>query len=151
MAVVLFDAFTALDAYGPIAAFGATRATRPDGTLHRFFEIFTIANAPGPVRSGEGVATHADYAFADAPAYDIVLVPGGFGTRKVIADERFLERLRAASQRAQVTTTVCTGSALQISTDIPMCRSWRRCWRTFHQRQSTTSRTPGRRPLNTSG
>ncbi len=118
VAVVLFDGFTVLDMYGPVQAFGASRVTRSDGTLHRFFEIFTIADAPGPVRSGEGPATHADYAFADAPAYDIVLVPGGFGTRKAVNDDGFLKRLRSASERASVTTTVCTGSALLARTGV---------------------------------
>lgn len=118
VAVVLFDGFTVLDMYGPVQAFGASRVTRPDGTLHRFFEIITIADAPGAVRSGEGPATHADYAFGDAPAYDIVLVPGGFGTRKAVLDEAFLKRLRAASERAAVTTTVCTGSALLARTGV---------------------------------
>jgi len=118
VAVVLFDGFTVLDVYGPVQAFGASRVKRPDGTFHRFFEIFTIADAPGPVTSGEGPATHADYAFADAPAYDIVLVPGGFGTRKAVNDDGFLKRLRAASERASVTTTVCTGSALLARTGV---------------------------------
>jgi transcriptional regulator GlxA family with amidase domain len=118
VAVVLFEGFTVLDMYGPVQAFGASRVTRPDGTLHRFFEIFTMADAPGPVGSGEGPATHADYAFADAPAYDIVLVPGGFGTRKAVKDDGFLKRLRAASERASVTTTVCTGSALLARTGV---------------------------------
>jgi putative intracellular protease/amidase len=118
VAVVLFEGFTVLDMYGPVQAFGASRVTRPDGTLHRFFEIITIADAPGPVKSGEGPATHADYAFADAPAYDIALVPGGFGTRKAVLDEPFLKRLRAVSERAAVTTTVCTGSALLARTGV---------------------------------
>ena len=107
VAVVLFEDFTVLDVYGPVQAFGAARLTRPDGTVHRLFEIFTIADAPGAVKSGQGPSSHADYAFEDAPPYDILLVPGGFGTRKVVDDDAFLKRLRAASERATVTTTVC--------------------------------------------
>src|SRR5262249_23055494 len=61
---------------------------------------------------------HADYAFVDAPAYDILLVPGGFGTRAAVNDDAFLKRLRAASERASVTTTVCTGSALLARTRV---------------------------------
>jgi transcriptional regulator GlxA family with amidase domain len=118
VAVVLFEGFTVLDVYGPVQAFGAARVMRPDGTPHRFFEIVTIADAPGPVKSGEGPSTHADYAFADAPPYDIVLVPGGFGTRKAVDDGAFLKRLRAVSERAAVTTTVCTGSALLARTGV---------------------------------
>ena len=118
VAVVLFDGFTVLDVYGPVQAFGSCRVTRPDGPPHRFFQIFTIADRPGPVRSGEGPATHADHAFADAPDYDILLVPGGFGTRAAVRDDAFLAKLSAASRRARVTTTVCTGSALLARTGL---------------------------------
>jgi len=118
VAVVLFDGFTVLDAYGPIQAFGACRVMRPDGSPHRLFEVFTVADSVGPVRSGEGPATHADHAFAQAPDYDILLVPGGFGTRAAVKDEDFLARLAAASRRAAITTTVCTGSALLARTGL---------------------------------
>jgi len=118
VAVVLFDGFTVLDVYGPVQAFGSCRVTRPDDPPHRFFQIFTIADRPGPVRSGEGPATHAAHAFADAPDYDILLVPGGFGTRAAVRDDAFLAKLDAASRRAPVTTTVCTGSALLARTGL---------------------------------
>ncbi len=118
VAVVLFDGFTVLDVYGPVQAFGACRVMRPDGTPHRLFEIFTVADKVGPVRSGEGPVTHADYALAEAPDYDILLVPGGLGTRTAVKDEPFLARLGAASQQAPVTATVCTGSALLARTGL---------------------------------
>jgi transcriptional regulator GlxA family with amidase domain len=112
VAVALFEGFTVLDVYGPVQAFGACRIVRPDGTPHRFFQIFTVADRTGPIKSGEGPSTHADYTFADAPPFDILLVPGGFGTRTAIEDEAFLSRLAELSRRAPITTSVCTGSAL---------------------------------------
>jgi transcriptional regulator GlxA family with amidase domain len=112
VAVALFEGFTVLDAYGPVQAFASCRLTRPDGGRRRLFEIFTMAAEAGPVPSGEGPATVAAYRFEDAPPYDILLIPGGFGTRTAVADEPFLRRLADASRRASLTTTVCTGSAL---------------------------------------
>ena len=112
VAVVLFDGFTVLDMYGPVQAFGSCRITRPDGPPFRFFEVFTIAERRGAIKSGEGPSTHADYTFAESPPYDILLVPGGFGTREAVKDDVFLGRLHAASEKAAVTATVCTGSAL---------------------------------------
>jgi transcriptional regulator GlxA family with amidase domain len=112
VAVVLFDGFTVLDMYGPVQAFGSCRITRPDGPPFRFFEAFTIAERRGAIKSGEGPSTHADYTFAESPPYDILVVPGGFGTREAVKDDAFLARLRAASENAAVTATVCTGSAL---------------------------------------
>ena len=75
------------------------------------------ANA-GPIPSGEGVATVAEYSFEDAPPYDIIVIPGGFGTRIAVGDRAFLDRLAAASKRAPITTTVCTGSALLARTGL---------------------------------
>jgi transcriptional regulator GlxA family with amidase domain len=118
VAVVLFDGFTVLDMYGPVQAFGACRITRPDGPPFRFFEVFTIAEHRGPIKSGEGPSTHADYTFAEAPPYDILLVPGGFGTREAVKNDTVLGRLRASSEKAAVTATVCTGSALLARTGL---------------------------------
>src|SRR5262249_58226982 len=112
LAVVLFAGSPVPDVYGPVQAFGACRVTRPDGPPHRFFKVFTIADRVGPIPSGEGPSTHADHAFADAPDYDILVVPGGFGTRTAIRDEAFLAKVRAASARAPLTTTLSTGSAM---------------------------------------
>lgn len=118
VAVVLFDGFTVLDMYGPVQAFGSCRITRPDGPPFRFFEVFTIGERRGAIKSGEGPSTHADYTFAESPPYDILLVPGGFGTREAVKDDAFLGRLRAASEKAAVTATVCTGSALLARTGL---------------------------------
>ena len=112
VAVVLFDGFASLDVHGPVQAFGSCYRREPDGTLLRFFEIFTVGDRPGPARSAEGPATQIDQAFADAPPWDILLVPGGFGTRTLVHDEAFLGRLAAVAGRSPITTTVCTGSPL---------------------------------------
>jgi transcriptional regulator GlxA family with amidase domain len=118
VAVVLFDGFTVLDVYGPVQAFGATRVLKPDGTPHRFFQVFTVAERTGPIKSGEGPSTHADYSFADVPDFDVPVVPGGFGTRQAVNDQAFLTKLGAISRRAPITTTVCTGSALLARTGL---------------------------------
>ena len=118
MAVVLFDGFTVLDAYGPIQAFASCRLAKPDGSRQRFFEIFTVGERPGLVRSGDGPATQIDHAFADAPHWDILVVPGGFGTRALVNNDAFLEQLAFASKRSAITTTVCTGAALLARTGL---------------------------------
>jgi transcriptional regulator GlxA family with amidase domain len=118
VAVVLFEGFTVLDVYGPVQAFASTRLTRPDGSIQRLFEVVTVAEKAGPVKSGEGPTTHADHAFADAPAYDVLLVPGGFGTRQAVNNAPLLLALTAASRRAAITTTVCTGAALLARTGL---------------------------------
>src|SRR2546426_8276879 len=119
VAVALFEGFTVLDVYGPVQAFAACRTVQPDGSRRPFFEIFTMAGELGRVKTGEGPATWAEWSFEKAPDYDILLIPGGFGSRRAVADQKFLERLAAASRRARITTTVCTGSALLARTGFP--------------------------------
>jgi transcriptional regulator GlxA family with amidase domain len=77
-----------------------------------------MAEQAGVVRSGEGPPSYAEHSFAQVPEYDILLIPGGFGTRQAVANPRFLEQVAAASQRATTTATVCTGSALLARTGL---------------------------------
>src|SRR3979490_1360829 len=118
VAVALFEGFTVLDVYGPVQAFASHRLPRPDDSIQRLFEIMTVAEKAGPVKSGEGPTTHAEHAFEDAPAYDVLLVPGGCGRRQAVNHApRPLPRT-AASRRAAITTTVCTGSAVLARTGL---------------------------------
>ena len=118
VAVVLFDGFTVLDVYGPVQAFASCRVQNPDGTRQPLFAPFSMAERAGIVKPGEGPPSYAEYGFADAPDFDILLVPGGFGTRTAVNNDLFLKQLAEASQRATTTTTVCTGSALLARTGL---------------------------------
>jgi transcriptional regulator GlxA family with amidase domain len=118
VAVALFEGFTVLDVYGPVQAFASCRVPGPDGTWTRLFEIFAMAEQPGVVRAGEGPASYADHSFTEAPDYDTLLIPGGFGTRAAVERPEFLAQLARAARRARVTTTVCTGSALLARTGL---------------------------------
>jgi transcriptional regulator GlxA family with amidase domain len=118
IAVVLFDGFTVLDAYGPIQAFAACRRDNPDGTRLRFYDVFTLGMRSGLVRSGEGPASEVSHTLTDAPPWDVLLVPGGQGTRKLVDDEAFVTWLRQASERSPITATVCTGAALLARTGL---------------------------------
>lgn len=116
--VVLFAGFTVLDVYGPVQAFASCRVVQSDGKPQRFFEVVTIADRAGPITAGEGPTTLADYAFTDAPACDILLVPGGLGTRAAVEDAAFLKALSAAASKTPTVSTVCTGSALLARTGL---------------------------------
>jgi transcriptional regulator GlxA family with amidase domain len=118
VAVALFDGFTVLDAFGPIQAFAACRFMQPDGSLLRLFEIFTLGTKPGLVSSAEGPATRVEHTIIDAPLWDVLVVPGGFGTRRLVQDAAFVDWIKQASQRSPVTATVCTGSALLARTGL---------------------------------
>ena len=99
----MFDRFTALDAVGPYEVL-----SRLPGATVRF-----LGPAPGPVRTDTRMLTvEAQGAWEDASGADVILVPGGFGTRALLEDQRICRALRAAHERSRWTTSVCTGSLL---------------------------------------
>ncbi|GAB2523008.1 DJ-1/PfpI family protein [Paramicrobacterium agarici] len=101
--IVLFEDFELLDAFGPIELLSR---------LPEEFTISLVGPTAAPVRSRQGTLVVADTSYADAPAPDIVLVPGGQGTRILAADHEFLSWLSGWARSAQIVTSVCTGSAL---------------------------------------
>ena len=62
--------------------------------------------------SHQGTATVADYSFENAPELDIIMVPGGSGTRQQVNNEAMLDFLRLQHESSEITTSVCTGSAI---------------------------------------
>jgi transcriptional regulator GlxA family with amidase domain len=101
--VVLFDGFELLDVFGPLEMFGV---------LPSRFEISLLGPRAGPVASAQGPRSVVDYAYGDAPASDIVLVPGGIGNRPLLEDRAVLDWLARYCATAGYVTSVCTGSAL---------------------------------------
>jgi putative intracellular protease/amidase len=77
-----------------------------------------MAQEAGPVKSGEGPTTIADYSFDTLPRVDILLIPGGMGTRKSVDDAPLIDLIKGASVASDMTTTVCTGTALLARTGL---------------------------------
>lgn len=105
VAVVLFEGFELLDVFGPLEVLGVTG----------LFSIALLGPEQGSVRSAQGPAVVADGAYGDAPPPDIVLVPGGIGTRRLVADQSFTAWLSGWASSAAVLASVCTGSGLLAS------------------------------------
>jgi len=107
ISAVLFPGFELLDLYGPLEMFGIL-----DKCGHPV-AVTTVAAQPGPLPgSAPGVSGVAACAFAAAPAADVLLVPGGQGTRALVNDAGFLDELRALAAKSRIVASVCTGSAL---------------------------------------
>ena len=104
VAIPLFDRFTALDAVGPYEVLSRI----PGTTVH-----FLAADGPGPKTTETGMLTvNADRPLSDVPHPDVVLVPGGFGTRDLMGDDEVLDWIRTAHETSRYTTSVCTGALL---------------------------------------
>jgi transcriptional regulator GlxA family with amidase domain len=101
--VVLFQGFELLDVFGPLEMYGLL----PD-----LFRITLVGPQAGGVTSAQGPSAVAESAYEDAPSPDLVLVPGGVGSRELVKDRPFLDWLRAWSARSEFVTSVCTGSGV---------------------------------------
>jgi transcriptional regulator GlxA family with amidase domain len=107
IAIVIFPVVEELDFVGPWEVFAFLRSLEPESC-----DVFTVSEQGGEVRCAKGLRVLADHSFESAPTADIVLVPGGMGTRTEIDNPRMVEYIRRAAAGAEVTTSVCTGSFL---------------------------------------
>lgn len=100
--VVLFEGFELLDVFGPLEMFGVL----PD-----HFRLTLI----GPCRDRSAAPKApaiAQHSYTDSSPAEVVLVPGGIGTRRLVTDQEFLRWLGKWASGAELITSVCTGSAL---------------------------------------
>lgn len=101
IAVALFPRLTALDAIGPYEILQRLPDT----------DVVFVGHERGTVRSENGyLGLVVDATFADVPRPDVVVVPGGVGTRALLHDDAILDWVRGAHAGSRFTTSVCTGS-----------------------------------------
>ena len=101
VAVPLFERFTALDAVGPYEVLQRVPS----------IDVTFIGHQLGEVRSDNGMlGLMVDKTFAEVPRPDVVVFPGGIGTRVLINDEEVLDWVREAHNHTRFTTSVCTGA-----------------------------------------
>ena len=105
--VILFDDFTALDVFGPVEALSSL-----DDVRIRFVSLHG-----GIVKNHQGVKIMTEI-LNPVMQTDVLLVPGGFGTRKLVDNAPFIAAVKAAAEHAGHVLTVCTGSALLAKTGL---------------------------------
>jgi len=114
--ILIFNDVEVLDFAGPFEVFSRTRlvagaeSRRNDDSAP--FCVFTVARTAEQVTTIGGMRVLPAYAWDQAPAIDILVVPGGFGTRSLLRDEPTLAWIKDAAARASITTSVCTGALL---------------------------------------
>lgn len=101
--IPIFHGFTALDAIGPYEVLHRL----PNAILH------FVSHQPGLYTTDKSILSlQATACFLDFPHPDVIVVPGGFGTRSLIHDQPILDWIRQAHETSIFTTSVCTGSLL---------------------------------------
>jgi transcriptional regulator GlxA family with amidase domain len=105
--VLLFEGAEELDFAGPWEVFAAAAFLSKNGD-----RVVTVAEQKRPLRAAKGLTVVPDYAFADAPSLDVLVVPGGRGTRTEVGNDVLIDWIREASQGCRWVTSVCTGALL---------------------------------------
>lgn len=105
--LLLFDKAEELDFVGPWEVFTSSAMIRAQGDT-----TMLIAERRDPVRCNKGMRVLPDHTFDDHPPLDVLLVPGGNGTRTEVTNPVLIEWIRKASTQVAWTTSVCTGALL---------------------------------------
>ena len=108
VAIMIFDNVEVLDFCGPFEVFAVCRAESGDS----HFEVFTVAQHDGPVIARNGLSVNPAYTFDSCPKPDIIVIPGGRGTRTEVDNEIAIDWIRRTSQDTEQTLSVCTGAFL---------------------------------------
>jgi putative intracellular protease/amidase len=109
VAVLLFEDFETLDVFGPVEIFGR---------LKDYYKVHFYSEAGGLVKNYHGVAIQSEKLSAAKIDHDIFLIPGGYGTRREVNNNPFIEQVKAHSHASKFVLTVCTGTAILARTGL---------------------------------
>ena len=111
--ILIFEDVEVLDFCGPFEVFSVTRldeAKRRETASP--FEVVVIAEKTDPVVASGGLRVVPDCTLESCPPLDLLVVPGGWGTRREIGNKRLLEWIAARAAQVETLTSVCTGAML---------------------------------------
>jgi len=106
IAIALFEGAEELDWAGPWEVLAAWSQQWPDDGV----EVFTVARDSAPVTCAKGLRVLPDHSWETAPQFDVLVYPGGMGTRRELKDDAVLGWIRDLRERDTLMTSVCTGS-----------------------------------------
>ena len=110
--ILLFDHLEELDAIGPWEVFTMAANVRGSG------KVVTISEHGGMVKCAKGLRIQSDYSFGEAPPLDVILVPGGMGTRTEVNNKVVIDWIAKVAPGCTWVTSVCTGSMLLIESGV---------------------------------
>jgi transcriptional regulator GlxA family with amidase domain len=105
IAIAVFEGAEELDFVGPWEVLAAWRHLYPDDV-----DVVLVGNGTEPVACAKGLRVLPEVTWDDLGAVDVLVYPGGRGTRAQLGDERVKQRLRKLREAGTLMTSVCTGS-----------------------------------------
>jgi len=111
--ILVFDDVEVLDFCGPFEVFSVTRLNEERRREEPSpFDVFLVAQASGPVTAVGGMKVLPQFAFGKCPKLDVLVVPGGWGTRAEMKNEVLLSFVKSRAKEVETLTSVCTGALI---------------------------------------
>lgn len=108
IALLVFDDVEVLDFAGPFEVFSVADERHE----HKLFDITVVAKANKPVTARNGLSVNPHQTINDVSQVDMLIVPGGLGTRPLIHDAEIIDWIRSVSESAEHVMSVCSGALL---------------------------------------
>ncbi|MBS1810924.1 MAG: DJ-1/PfpI family protein [Acidobacteria bacterium] len=108
VAILIFDEVEVLDFCGPFEVFAVTGARSPG----KPFQVFTVAENLTPITARNGLSVNPNFSLADCPQADILIIPGGYGTRPLLQNQVVIDWIKEQASGAELIMSVCTGALL---------------------------------------
>ena len=108
LAIIIFDDAEVLDFCGPFEVFAVTRdMTNPEA---RLFNVYTVAEKNEPITARNGLSINPSYTLENCPKPDIILIPGGQGTRREMNNPVLIDWIKTQEEEVDLVLSVCTGA-----------------------------------------
>ena len=127
VAIFVFDGVEPLDAIGPFEVFYCAE----DADDNALFDVFLIAESDAPVTASGGLVMTPRHGFDDVPELDILLVPGGQGTRALCKRGDIQDWLRQCQATTDLVLSVCTGAQMLASAGLLKGKKATTHWATY--------------------
>ncbi|MDJ0554148.1 MAG: DJ-1/PfpI family protein [Microcoleaceae cyanobacterium MO_207.B10] len=108
VAIFIFNDVEVLDFAGPFEVFSVTSEL----DKNQLFEVYTVAEELKSVTARNGLSINPSYEIADCPTPNILIIPGGFGTRELMNNSLVIQWVQNCSRQAELVLSVCTGSLI---------------------------------------
>ena len=106
--ILIFTDAEVLDFAGPFEVFAVCSELKN----HNLFNVFTVAKTASPISAVNGLSVNPTYSFSNVPQIDILIISGGVGTRKQMADEETLNWIKELHKTTIYIISICSGARL---------------------------------------
>jgi transcriptional regulator GlxA family with amidase domain len=148
--ILIFDQVEVLDVAGPFEVFSVTRLnekSRREESSASPFRVLLVSEKLSQVIAIGGLRLTPDISIYNCPNLDLLLVPGGWGTRKEIKNDIVLKWIADMSAKTKITASVCTGSSLLGKAGLLDGRESTTHWRAFDFLREAAPKTKIRRDV----